>query len=419
MHRPRSTAMVFLLILTIGLASASPASAIRREKVLHSFTGGNDGGTPAGALVSDANGNLYGTTIYGGAYNGGTVFKLTRSGKDWKETVLHTFGSSGDGRAPYGALVVDAAGSLYGTTDGGGILQKYCPYGCGTVFELTPISGGHWRETVLHRFDWSKGDGAGPVAGMIVDLVGNLYGTTSDGGTGTCGGNCGTVFELTHSRGGRWTERVIYSFSGRDGKYPSSNLLLDRAGNLYGSTTFGGPSEAGVVFKLTPASGGHWNESVLHGFSGGSDGSLAGGLNFRAGDDGLYGVTEAGGIHRCGIFYQLTESQGSWTETVLHAFRCHDGRYPTASLVPDKSGNLYGTANGSHNDPGAIFKLSRTSGGNWQEHVLYRFTGQKDGRFPGGLIFGANGHLYGPAGGGGDPKCGFGNGCGVVFETVP
>ena len=415
MQRPRPAAVIFLLILV----SASFAWAVPRERVLHRFAGGNDGGTPAGALVSDAKGNLYGTTIYGGAHNEGTVFKLTRSGQGWRETVLHTFGNAGDGSLPYGALIFDNAGNLYGTTDGGGIVQKYCPSGCGTVFELTPISDGLWKEKVLHRFDWSKGDGSGPLAGMIFDQAGKLYGTTSEGGGGVCGGNCGTVFELTRSHGGRWTERVIYSFSGQDGEYPASNLLLDRAGNLYGSTSFGGPAEAGVVFKLAPASGGQWNETVLHAFAGGSDGSIAGGLNFRAGEDGLYGVTEAGGVHRCGTFYQLTESQGNWTETVLHAFRCQDGQYPTASLVPDRAGNLYGTANGSRNDPGVIFKLSRASGGNWEEHVLYRFTGHEDGEFPGGLIFGADGNLYGPAGGGGDPQCGFGNGCGVVFETVP
>jgi uncharacterized repeat protein (TIGR03803 family) len=204
------------------------------ETVLYSFTGRSDGGGPyAGSLITDAVGNLYGTSSFGGAYTLGTVFKLDTFGH---EAVLHSF-NGGDGWAPYGGLVMDAAGNLYGTTGlGGG--STYCSNGCGTVFELD--SSGN--ETVLHSFTGSGGDGFIPLAGLIRDRRGNLYGTTAGGGAN--GG--GIVFKLDGS--GR--ETVLHSFPGNDLAYSNGGLLMDKAGNIYGTTFWGGDSGDGTVFKI-------------------------------------------------------------------------------------------------------------------------------------------------------------------------
>ncbi len=207
-----------------------------------------DGWIPSAGLIFDAAGNLYGTTGLGGTDGVGTVFELTRAGGGWTEQVLYNFGT--DGAYPGGGLTFDSAGNLYGTTGEGGI------HILGTVFELTPTVGGGWTETVLHNFG-SGTDGAYPGAGVTFDAAGNLYGTTQYGGTyNSCSGGCGTVFELTPTAGGGWTEQVLLNFNGTGGANPYAGLIFDGAGNLYGTTQFTYDNcsgfYCGTVFELMP-----------------------------------------------------------------------------------------------------------------------------------------------------------------------
>jgi uncharacterized repeat protein (TIGR03803 family) len=221
------------------------------EKILHSFTNqGKDGYQPYADLVFDASGNLYGTTSAGGAYGSGAVFELTpKAGGGWTEKILHNFADNGkDGYPSYADLVFDASGNLYGTTSAGGA------YGFGAVFELTPKAGGGWTEKILHNFNGKDGDG--PIAGLIFDAAGNLYGTTVGGGgiSSECKFGCGTVFELTPKAGGGWTEKILHSFnpSGMGGAFPFGSLIFDASGNLLGTTYGGGAYGYGTVFEITP-----------------------------------------------------------------------------------------------------------------------------------------------------------------------
>ena len=310
------------------------------EQVLHSFGNGMDGQFPYAGLIFDTSGNLYGTTNFGGTYTFGTVFELTPiAGGGWTEKVLYSFGNGTDGAYPEAGLIFDAVGNLYGTTYGGGT------YGTGTVFELTPTGGGSWTEKVLHNFNDNGTDGFYPYAGLIFDAAGNLYGTTSQGGTY----GDGTVFELTPAAGGVWTEKVLYSFNanGTDGTAPQAGLIFDAAGNLYGTTNQGGTYLSGTVFELTPAGGGVWTETVLHNFNdNGTDGAYPyAGLIFD-GAGNLYGTTDGGGTYFGGTVFELTPAAGgSWTEKVLHNFNPNstDGYEPYAGLIFDAAGNLYGT----------------------------------------------------------------------------
>ncbi len=293
---------------------ATRAWADTHEKVLFNFNR-TDGAYTFAGLIFDAAGNLYGTTVGGGTYaycsdgyGCGTVFELTpTAGGGWTEQVLYNFGNGTDGVNPYDGLIFDAAGKLYGTTPNGGT------YGYGTVFELTPTESGGWTETVLHSFcsQTDCTDGEAPQAGLIFDTLGNLYGSTTAGGTYTsnCNYGCGTVFELTPTGGGAWTEQVLHSFgNGTDGYYPFAGLIFDAAGNLYGTTWAGGTYGWGTVFELTPTGGG-WTETVLHSFNdNGTDGILPeAGLIFDA-IGNLYGTTPSGGAEGeyGGTVFELT-----------------------------------------------------------------------------------------------------------------
>ena len=283
------------------------------ETVLYSFAGGNDGSQAFGTLVMDNAGNLYGTTFDGGSLGEGTVFELSPGeGGDWTKTVLHSFGEGYDGSFPYAGVILDSAGNLYGTTEEGGHPDGgYCQiFGCGTVFELSPSADG-WTESVLYSFysDSNDSDGWQPWGSLIMDSAGHLYGTTVFGGpyclpAGSFG--CGTVFELSPNAGGGWTEAVLYSFSGPpdDGGLPEGSLILDAVGNLYGTTVYG--ASGGTVFELSPMVGGGWRESLLYGFGDGNDGGdpSANVVMDRAGD--LYGTTGYGGIYYAGIAFELT-----------------------------------------------------------------------------------------------------------------
>ncbi len=266
-----------------------------RETVLRKFNG-VDGWSPVGPLVEDQAGNLYGVTQYGS--NGGTVFKLDNAGK---ESILYNFGCGSDGCDPSAGVTLDSAGNIYGTTFTGGDLNCNPGQGCGVVFRVD--ASGH--ETVLHTFEAS--DGANPASALLFDSAGNLYGTTDTGGNLACQGGlgCGVAFELSPQSNGMWAETVLYTFCSlsncTDGRRPGeSPLIRDSAGSLYGTTELGGGSGCGgdgcgVVFKLD--NGG--NETVLHSFAGGNDGSLPlTGLTMDSALN-LYGTAAAGGDTTC------------------------------------------------------------------------------------------------------------------------
>lgn len=272
--------------------------------------------------------------------------------------MLYSFTGPPDGAAPgYGDLIFDHAGNIYGTTEGGG---SGCGggHGCGTVYELTP-SGGGWTEKILYNFSGIDGDGATPVSGVIFDDVGNLYGTTSGaGGTGAAG----TVYELSPSGGG-WTETVLYSFHGSDGAQPFAGLTLDSSGNLYGATTDGGSGGGGTVFELIP-SGGNWTLKTLYSFTGND---YCGPVNTLVMDKAgaLYGTTTCDGAYGYGSAFKLTPSaEGEWTRTDLHDFcaggyPCPDGATTIGSVVFDNNGNLYGTAaDGGTQGVGVVWKIT-------------------------------------------------------------
>jgi uncharacterized repeat protein (TIGR03803 family) len=319
------------------------------EKVLHDFTG-SDGEFPNGALVADKAGNLYGTTVYG-ASNGcsnmgcGVIFELVRGdGNSWTYKMLYNF-SSGGGLWPYAGLIFDSQGNLYGTTSHGGNTSA-CAGGCGVVFELSPDGKGDWTETVLYSF--SGKDGEWPSAPLVFDPSGDLFGVTEHGGAH--GG--GTVFRLSLT-GSQWSEEVLHSFSldTGDGYEPAYGLVFDPSGNLYGTTTFGGMKGAqgwGTAFKLTPAGGGRWKEAVLHTYDrdkGVGGGFLSSGLILDAAGN-LYGSAGAGGKYNCGAVFKLTTTaKGKWGETVLHPFgKGNDGCGPIGGLVFDSSDRLLGSA---------------------------------------------------------------------------
>jgi uncharacterized repeat protein (TIGR03803 family) len=302
------------------------------ETTLWGFDG-TDGTASTAGLTFDSHGNLYGTTGSGGQRHYGTAFELTpQPGGTWTETVLHSFYPLDEGGCcPYAGVVADNASNLYGTVGG--------------VFELSPGAAG-WGYGVLHVF-CEANDGCDAYAGVILDPIGNLYGTTEHGGgSQSCGGGCGTVYKLHPEADDSWKETILYSFqAGSDGAGPGVGaLVLDGTGNLYG-TTAGGGAGYGVAFKLTPRSGGHWKETVLYAIPGGTKGDHpgAGVVMDKAGD--LYGTTIAGGPTGCGVVYKLApQSNAKWKYTVLHGFTGADGCEPDANLILDNKGNLYGTA---------------------------------------------------------------------------
>ena len=267
------------------------------ETTLHQFTGGWDGaGNPDSQLSVDNAGHIYGSTASDGAYGHGIIFALV--GPESTEVVLHAFTGGTDGATPLGQLTFDASGNIYGTAVGGGL-------GYGVVFKLTPnrFKTG-WTETVLYAFAYQ--DRIEPSGGVIFDASGNLYGTTSYGGDH----NLGAVYKLTHHADGTWSPSFLYSFRGTpDGQDAYTPLIFDNAGNLYGTTNGGGPYLDGTVFKLTPSAGGTWTETILYGFTGGADGGapLFGVIMDNAGN--LYGTTTLGGLvprGQAGVVFEIT-----------------------------------------------------------------------------------------------------------------
>ena len=381
-----------------------------KEMVLHEFTGGSDGGSPNSGLIMDSTGNLYGSNqLYSQptAANPAIVFKVDPAGQ---ASALYTFPvTNGDGAGPTGGLIMDSAGNLYGTTQGGGDTRcgDLSSSGCGTVFKLDSSTG---HESVLYSFTGSKGDGATPAGGLVMDAAGNLFGTTQGGGNDQCLViGCGIVFKLDPTG----HETVLYSFAGGngDGAVPQAPLIMDVTGNLYGTTQDGGGTlcgnlnlvGCGTVFKLDPT--GH--ETVLYTFTDSNgDGAAPNAPLAMDAAGNLYGTTQFGGdtlcdSHNfgCGIVFELDPTGH---ETVLHTFTASNGgdSYPSGGLIKDSAGNLYGTTSGTTS--GTVFKLDPAG----HETVLYSFTGAfNDGISPnGGLILDSVGNLYGTTQfGGGTP----------------
>jgi uncharacterized repeat protein (TIGR03803 family) len=339
--------------------------------------------------------------------------------------VLHLFTWA---KEPSGNLIFDAAGNIYGTTASGGLkVREHCfqlGRGCGVVWRLTPKPGGGWAFSIIHAF--SGPDGANPLAGLVRDAAGNLYGTTELGGAY----NWGTVFKLAPNPDGTWNGSVLYSFSFPDG-YPSA-LIFDPAGNLYGTGCGGAYGDCnGEVFKLAPSPDGSWSKSVLYSFTGGADGRQPGARLIFDALGNLYGTTQLGGSSTstqcfgmgCGVVFKLApNSDGTWTQSVLQSFTGADGYFP-ADLVFDSAGNLYGTtqgggAPGCSYGCGVVFKLAPNADGTWAESTLHAFTGGADGANPfAGLVLHA-GSLYGTTLYGG--TCAISTtGCGVVFKLTP
>ena len=392
--------------------AALPLSQAQTFKIVLRFPNQPGGGTPSAVL--DANGNLYGTTQIGGPSKLGNVFEFSSQGK---ESTLYSFtNTTADGRTPtIGPLIQDAAGNFYGTTQNGGDYNCVIFYarGCGTVFKLSP-SG---QETILHSFTGGT-DGAQPLAGLVADSAGNLYGTTYVGGTGCNGGGCGTVYKVSSAG----IETVLYRFTGgTDGSTPYSVVLaIDAQGNLYGTTLGGGDLSCGTahggcgtVFKVDPTG----TETVLHAFTGSIDGAYpyAGVVLDSRGN--LYGTTASGGEDSCcGTVFKV-DSSGQ--QKMLYSFSPADTEYgPVSGLVLDSAGNLYGTTlYGGDFSQGSVFKVNIHVGYSLLHSFGADFTG---GFWPvAGLTRDSAGNLFGSTSAGGKGSCASYYGCGVVFEITP
>ncbi len=401
------------VLCSIAILAAQSVQA-QTYQVLYTFAGGTDGANPAAGVIRDAEGNFYGTTYFGGTANLGTVFKLDKSGKD---TVLHSFTGGTDGASPQAGVISDAEGNLYGTTTSGG--GTACGgSGCGVVFRLNKFG----KETVLYRFKGGA-DGASP-SGVIRDATGNLYGTTHNGGSGCAEyGGCGVVFKL--SKTGKKT--VLYRFTGAGNAFPDSGLIQDAKGNLYGSTFFYFDDAGGSVFKLSPEANGQWKEKVLYLFTGQSDGDMPGGGLIEDTKGNLYGTASAGGDiycqspNGCGVVFKLSSTGKG---TVLYSFTGgSDGANPSGGVIRDAKGSFFGvTSEGGGtgcNDSGCgtIFKFNQAG----NETVLFSFAGANgEPDTPNGVIEDSKGNLYGTTFYGGDLSCGQnGYGCGVVFKLTP
>ena len=426
--------------VAVVILAASGVIAASQETVLYTFQGGNDGASPAGALIADSSGNLYGTTQYGGggncAFPGstgcGTVFELippSTGGSSWTEVVLYRFQGASDGAFPSPALLMDSAGNLYGATAAGGNTGACFTgaTGCGTVFRLQrpATTGGAWTETVLYTFQGGA-DGFGP-GNLTADKNGDLYSVTPYGGSASC--QCGTVFKLSRpaAKGDAWTKTVLHTFQGipngqnfGDGAEPVLGVTLDSQGNLYGTTSWGGiytggegGSSWGTVFFLAPPpqSGGSWNYLVLHRFSAYLQNPVSGVVIDKRGE--VYGTTY-------GDAYVLSPG----TAFPLYSFGGSSGYLPYGGVILE-AGNLFGTTigGGDQSGQGVVYELNRPAqaGSPWSETVLHEFTGSPDGEGPDAPLLLKDGVLYGTTLRGGNQGCQYAGsvGCGTVFQIEP
>lgn len=412
--------MAILLIALIGFAMT--AAEAQTFTILHDFTGGADGYYPTAGLTFHGSGNLF------GAAGPVAVFQLRFEGTGWVLTPIYEFNGT-DGEFLAGRITVGPDDALYAASGLGGIPDCADGAGCGLVLSLrSPQSFCRsllclWTQTTVYEFNPLNipNDGYAPNGGIVFDTAGNLYGTTASGAT-----SLGTVYEISPS-GDNWTERAIYDFhGGSDGGYPNAGMVLDQAGNLYGTTYQGGDSSCylnedacGVVFKVSPTSNG-WVESVIHTFQY-SDGAYPLGGLIADSNGNLYGTTSIGGSNNGGTVFELTPSNGGWNFQVLYNFtgnpRSQVG--PEGLLAIDSSGNLYGVTNSEGTQSaGNLFKLTR-SGNTWSYTDVHDFgINPTNGAFPeDGPTVDASGNLYGTALVGGSGTCPYG--CGVIYKITP
>ncbi len=403
-----------IAIACVACLLATSAWAAPKFRIIYTFAGGTDGNGPTGMMTFDNAGSIYGVTSVGGTIGGcfgfgcGTVFQLNLKGGHWSKNILYNLSNVGNSFVgPSGPLVLDNSGNVYGTGQSGG------DFGSGEVFQVTNTGSG-WVGSVLHSFAGGTGDGLYPNPGLVRDAAGNFYGTTQQGGKG----NAGTVFKFSPNGDGSWTESLIFDFSNGPGiTGPTGPLVIDVSGNLYGATSNGGSYNAGAVYKLS-LSNGIWVETTLYNFT--PQGSINGGGPTPSGlvlDSAgrLYGTTMFGGTFGVGSIFKLTPTVGFWNYSLLHSFTgSSDGGEPYGGLAIDPSGNLYGTTGlGGTFQYGTVYKLAPASKGRWNELVLHAFANSTDGSNPLGVILDKLGNLYGAALGGGANKAG------VAYEITP
>ncbi len=409
------TVLVGMFVLTMF---AIPAAQAQTFSVLYNFTGNGLNGAPFlpyNGLTITTGGNLYGTTLKGGSYGNGTVFELKRVGGDWALNLLYQFQGGTDGAGPVAGITIGPSGVLYGTTETGGDLS--CSGGCGVVYRLQPSvhavasAEAPWTETVLYRFQGAP-DGAIPQYGNVAfDTAGNLYGTTEYGGANQeCEFGCGTVYEVSPSGGG-WTESILHSFNPNDdGSQPLGGIILDQDNDLYGVTSVGNET----FFTLQPDGPGYWDYYDVQQFPNTIGCDIYTSLLFDPSTFNFYGVAQGCGPSGSGAggvvfdwFYEFFPSYNfGFSRGITSA--------PEGPLIQDSAGNFYGVSfNGGANQQGSVYELTQLSNGNWTYTDLHDFSGS-DGAGPvGNLVMDANGNLYGVTSGGGS------NQGGVIFEITP
>ena len=384
MNKKAARLAVAISAASAGLLAVAAPGASAGGTIVYSFTGGSDGGTPHAPVIFGPGGDLYGTTQWGGAHGDGAVFQLVPHGTGWSEHVIYSFSGGADGWVPDAGLTY-SGGSLYGTVAYGG------SGGHGAVFELSQNSAdGSWSKQSLYSFTGGT-DGSQPVAGVTSGPDGKLYGTTGDGGAD----GQGVVYALTPGSGS-WSESVLHSFTwpaGGDGASPDSTPVFDKAGNLYGVTVAGGTYNAGIVYRLSAASG--WSETILHTFTGSADGGnpVCDLVFDQAGV--LYGTTTSGGTARHGTVFGVTgPARGTGVFHTVYAFRGGaTGGNPYAGVTVGAHGELYGTtASGVYRGGGVVYRLSR--GLFRRETVLYTFDNPGNGSWA-SLTRDAAGNLFG------------------------
>ncbi|HEY3776502.1 MAG TPA: choice-of-anchor tandem repeat GloVer-containing protein [Rhizomicrobium sp.] len=414
-----------LLSLAAAAGLVPPPAFAGTEKVLYAFQGGTDGAQPWAVPTLGADGNLYGTTLVGGAGGVGTVYELVHTKNGWTEKVLYSFTGGSDGGWSYGGVVLDSKGNIYGGTRSGGSNN------CGVVYELSPGKLGKWTEKVLYSFPGNQDCEGGPMGALTFDGNRNLYGTTV--GDSPCGGYYyyGTVFELRRATNG-WKERDLHDFCGSDGDGPTyGQLVLDSVGNLYGTSGFGGSGGLGVVFELSPAARHRWTFTTIHSFTDDEGGVADGGLMIDAGGN-LYGAAvDGGGPDGYGSIYKFSpQAGGAWSESTPYLLNgSPDGNGPFQNPVMDTKGNLFGTTyNGGDiadcwDACGIIYELVPQKNGTWSESVVYDFatlSSGADGYAPvAGLIRDSKGNFYGTTTKGGAVSGLRPCDCGVVYEFTP
>ena len=393
--------------IATALLLATVAAHAGNERVVYNLPGGSAGGSnPYSKPIVTATGVIYGTAASGGVKNYGTIFEVNpKAGGGWNARTIHFFKGGSEGSTPIGNIVFDAAGNLYGVTSASG---------GGTVYQLSPNGNGSWTLHTIYSFK-SFPDANTPYAGLTIDAAGSLYGTTNSGGAN----GVGAIYKLAPNSDGTWSESVLYSlgsFSG-DGTYTWAEPVFDAAGNLYGTTVSAGSYGSGTVYRLSPNSNGTWTETVLHSFTGQADQGTPKAAVWLDSVGNIFGTASADGTSVAGTVFELSpNSNGTWTQKTLHTFGAlGDGERPFSGLTPDAAGNLYGTTyiGGAHG-AGCVYRMHPGTGGSWNESVVYSFTGSSDGNAPGvGVTLGNGGVFYGVTSYGGSAQMG------VVYALKP